>query len=225
MVNSIYTDKKGIYRDLYRTIEAEKQTHQTFQPKPRKGIYKDLYKHLDEEKQISFKAKQKEDKENIWHTYPLKGCAYSNDIGEAVRPIIGNSFAKLSWIPAIFYVLGAIISKILTANSNDKSKELQKEILFQLIASLLLPIIIIKSAGKFTHKVLDAVPRKTKDLIKDSIKRVNWLHTFGENFKSEKMNQYRTICESTAGLFALAVAAKPIDNFTEKILDRVYGRG
>lgn len=231
MINSISVNKKGIYKDLYRTIEAEKtkedQQDNNISIRERKGIYKDLYRTIESEN-LSFKANEKsKDKkeESFWHTYPLKACAYSNDIGEAIRPIIGEFFAKLSWLPAIFYVIGAILSKLLGSTSQDKSRELSKEILFQLIASLLLPILLVKSIGKATHKVLDALPVKSKDFVKNSIQKIDWLHKLGENFKSKKMSQYRAICESMVGLLALAVAVKPIDYCTEKVLDRVYSKG
>lgn len=226
MVSLIYTNKKGIYQDLYRTIEAEKQPQQNSQPIQRKGIYKDLYRTIDAEKrelprQISFKAnetnKKKEDKKSIWHTYPLKICAYSNDVGEAVRPVIGAFFAKLSWLPAIFYIIGAILSKALCPNSPDKSKEVSNEILFQGIASLLLPVMLVKSVGKVTHKVLDALPTKSKEFIKNGIKKFDWLHKLNEN-------RYRATCESAVGLLALTVAVKPIDYYTEKALDKVYSK-
>lgn len=237
MINQInYSNRKGIYRDLYREIDADnnkkKKMDAAYQtPRAKKGIYKDLYRQLEEDKSVSFKANEAkqteacEDKENIWHTYPLKGIAYSNDIGEALRPIIGSFLAKLSWIPAIFYVLGAILSKALDPSSSNKSKELTKEILFQSLASLALPILLVKSVGKATHKVLDKVPECTKDKIKNSIRQIDWLHKFGERFKKEEMNQYRVLAESGAGLFALAFAVKPIDNFVDNSLNQIYNRG
>lgn len=228
MINTIdYSNRKGIYKDLYREIGSDnKKKEASLAPITKKGIYRDIYRNLEEEKAVSFKAndaKTKEDKENAWHTYPLKWMAYSNDLGEALRPIIGGLFAKMSWGPGIFYVIGAIYSKARSSTDNpNKSRELNREILFQLLASLLLPILLVKSVGKATHKILDNVPIKTKDSIKNSIRQIDWLHKFGERFKNGEMNQYRTLAESGAGLFALAVAVKPIDNFVDRSLDRVY---
>lgn len=229
MINSVSINKRGIYKDLYRTIENDKkkenQQDNSIQAKERKGIYKNLYRTIESEN-VSFKGKEnKEDKENIWHSYPLKACAYSNDVGEAIRPIIGAFFAKLSWLPAIFYVLGAILSKMLGSTSKDKSNELSKEILFQLFASLLLPILLVKSVGKLTHKIIDKIPRQFKDDFVELIKKREKLHSFGEKFKTKEMNQYRAVCESTVGLFALAIAVRPIDHYTEKALDMVYSKG
>lgn len=218
MVSSIYSNKKGIYQDLYREIDAENKKKETSQIKRHpKGIYKDLYRTLETEK-TSFKASEKKkDKKSIWHTYPLKICAYSNDVGEAIRPVIGAFFAKLSWLPAIFYIIGSILSKVFDSGSPEKSKELSKEILFQGVASLLLPMILVKSVGKATHKILDALPVKSKDFIKNGIKKFDWLHKLNEN-------RYRATCESAVGLLALAVAVKPIDYYTEKALDKVYSK-
>lgn len=231
MINSIPVDRKGIYKDLYRTIEADKkkenQQDNNVQTRQKKGIYKDLYRTIASEN-VSFKANKGSDEkkeESVWHTYPLKACAYSNDIGEAIRPIIGAFFAKLSWLPAIFYVLGAILGKLLSSIPQDKSKELSKEILFQLIASLFLPILLVKSIGKLTHKIIDKIPRQFKDNLVELIKKREKLHNFGERFKTKEMNQYRAVCESTVGLFALAVAVRPIDYYTEKALDRAYSKG
>lgn len=225
MVASIYSNKKGIYKDLYREIDADNKKREASQvPKQKKGIYVDLYRQLEEDKAVSFKSNEedKKEKENIWHTYPLKGMAYSNDLGEAMRPIIGASLAKVSWIPTIIYGLFAILSKC-SDSDNNKSDGISREILFQLFASFLLPLLLVKSVGKATHKILDNVSVKTKENIKNSIKQIDWLHKFGEKFKNEKMNQYRTITESAMGLLALAIAVKPIDNFVDNSLNKVYG--
>lgn len=227
MVTSIYSNKKGIYKDLYREIDADnkkkkKEEEAYLAQRPKKGIYVDLYRQLEQDKAVSFKSNEEnKNEENIWHTYPLKGMAYSNDLGEAMRPIIGASLAKLSWIPTIIYGLFAILSKC-TDHENTESKGVGREILFQLFASFLLPLLLVKSVGKATHKILDNVSLKTKESIKNSIKQIDWLHKFGEKFKNEKMNQYRTITESAMGLLALAIAVKPIDNFVDKSLNKYY---
>lgn len=142
MINSVnYSNRKGIYKDLYREIDADNKKKETSQVKKQpKGIYKDLYRQLDEDKSVSFKASEqkkeavKKDKESIWHTYPLKGMAYSNDLGEALRPIIGGALARLSWIPTIFYALLAVLSKCFSSD-DKKSSRVEREVLFQLFAS------------------------------------------------------------------------------------------
>lgn len=49
MVQAIYTNKKGIYKNLYLEIDSEnkKKAEENALKKSPKGIYKDLYTHLD----------------------------------------------------------------------------------------------------------------------------------------------------------------------------------
>lgn len=225
MVAPIYSNRKGIYKDLYREIDADNKKKEASQVKKQpKGIYKDLYRQLDENKSVSFKVKQKEDDENIWHTYPLKTMAYSNDIGEALRPIVGGLLAKLSWIPTIMYALLSILSQCFSLKEKN-SNNVSRELLFQLLASFLLPILLVKSVGKATNKILDNVSLKAKEKLKTSIQQVDWLNKLFKKAESKKANGYRNVCVSTAGVFALALAVRPIDNFVDKSLDRVYNRG
>ena len=42
--------------------------------------------------------------------WPLRGAAFTNEVGEALRPIIGN-YATLSWIPALLYIGADIYDK------------------------------------------------------------------------------------------------------------------
>jgi len=47
--SNYYSNKKGIYKDLYRTLNDEK-SEKTFQNfRPRKGIYRDLYRNFEED--------------------------------------------------------------------------------------------------------------------------------------------------------------------------------
>ena len=73
------------------------------------------------------------EKQNIWHKYPLKYVVYSNDFGEAVRPVIGNMMARLSWIPSVSYTLLAL-------NSSGKRIILQKNWHFRELQVFYCPI-------------------------------------------------------------------------------------
>lgn len=47
MVQAIYTNRKGIYKDLYREIDTDNKKKESSQVKRQpKGIYKGLYAHL-----------------------------------------------------------------------------------------------------------------------------------------------------------------------------------
>jgi hypothetical protein len=211
-----YSHKRGIYKDLYNAISAEKNKEAISQAfRPRKGIYQNLYRQIEEDKKAPTISKEKK---NIWHQYPLKALVYTNDLGEALRPIIGNFYAKLSWLPSIIYTFFAISKN----NKKAESGNLTREILFQLFASFLLPLLMLKATRKIFNKIIDKIPLKSKETIKTSIKSNNWLYNFCKKFEKEKTSGHRNIGLSTLGLLVLAIAVKPIDNFVEHSLDKLY---
>lgn len=77
--------------------------------------------------------------------WPLRGAAFTNEVGEALRPIIGN-YATLSWIPALMYIGADVYDKY----KNDKneyspdSRRCLKQAVFQGMASIFLPLIAVK---------------------------------------------------------------------------------
>ena len=36
--------------------------------------------------------------------WPLRGAAFTNEVGEALRPIIGNA-ANMTWVPALMFMI------------------------------------------------------------------------------------------------------------------------
>lgn len=84
-------------------------------------------------------------KDPLMH-WPLRGAAYTNEIGEALRPLIGE-YATLSWVPALLYIGADIYDKY----KNDKteyspnSKRALKQAIFQGMASILLPLVAVKA--------------------------------------------------------------------------------
>ena len=77
--------------------------------------------------------------------WPLRGAAFTNEVGEALRPIIGN-YATLSWVPALMYIGADVYDKY----KNDKneyspdSRRCLKQAVFQGMASIFLPLIAVK---------------------------------------------------------------------------------
>lgn len=65
MVAPIHANKRGIYKDLYREIDADNKKREISQAKkPNKGIYIGLYKQFEHDKNMALKGSQK-DKEKI----------------------------------------------------------------------------------------------------------------------------------------------------------------
>ena len=77
--------------------------------------------------------------------WPLRGAAFTNEVGEALRPIIGGA-ANLTWVPALMYIGADVYDKY----KNDQmeyspdSKRCLKEAIFQGLASVCLPVFAVR---------------------------------------------------------------------------------
>lgn len=78
--------------------------------------------------------------------WPLRGAAFTNEVGEALRPLIGK-YATVSWAPALMYIGADIYDKYKNDNTeyNPDSKRLLKQAIFQGMASILLPLVAVKA--------------------------------------------------------------------------------
>ncbi len=76
--------------------------------------------------------------------WPIRGLAFSNEVGESLRPIIGN-YATLTWIPVLMYIGADIYDKYKNDQTeySPDSKRCLKQAIFQGLASMLLPIIAV----------------------------------------------------------------------------------
>lgn len=90
MVSSIYSDKKGIYRDLYRTLDSDNKKKKPVK-KQRKGIYIDLYKQIENDiKIISFKDSKENEQKSVHLTLIIM-----------LKKAIHNFLSKLSFFFSI----------------------------------------------------------------------------------------------------------------------------
>ena len=95
--------------------------------------------------------------------WPLRGAAFTNEIGEALRPMIGQ-YATLSWAPALLYIGADIYDKY----KNDKteyspnSRRCLKQAIFQGMASIFLPLVAVK----FGQNLFSMFGYLSKDKIK-----------------------------------------------------------
>ena len=77
--------------------------------------------------------------------WPLRGAAFSNEVGEALRPLIGN-YANLTWIPALMYIGADVYDKYKNNQTeySPDSKRCLKQAVFQGLASICLPVLAVK---------------------------------------------------------------------------------
>lgn len=149
---------------------------------------------------------------SVWHKYPLKLMVYSNDVGEAARPIIGNTLAKLSLIPAMFYTGFAL-------NAGKKKENLGKEILFQGIASFLMPFLLVKSSRAVAKKGIEMVPVKFRQAVKNETAKMPALDKLISKFSKKNSSGHKNIALTAFSMAALAVGVKPMDEMVKKVLD------
>ena len=111
-------------------------------------------------------------------SWPLRGAAFTNEVGEALRPVIGN-YATLSWAPALLYIGADIYDKYKNNQTeySPNSKRGLKQAIFQGSASILLPLIAVKAGqnlfsqfGKFaedkvTYNVKENVSKLAENFI------------------------------------------------------------
>ena len=78
--------------------------------------------------------------------WPLRGAAFTNEIGEALRPIIGG-YATLSWAPALMYIGADIYDKYKNDQNeySPNSRRCLKQAVFQGMASVFLPLVAVKA--------------------------------------------------------------------------------
>ena len=77
--------------------------------------------------------------------WPLRGAAFTNEVGEALRPLIGK-YATLTWAPALLYIGADVYDKYKNNQTeySPNSKRCLKQACFQGLASILLPIFAVK---------------------------------------------------------------------------------
>lgn len=71
-LHSNYSNRKGIYKDLYREIDSDnkkrtKEEEISKTRKPSKGIYADLYRQIEEDKIKFSESKSGQEENSFWH--------------------------------------------------------------------------------------------------------------------------------------------------------------
>ena len=86
-------------------------------------------------------------REDIYAKMPIRALGYSNELGEAIRPLC-PLLANLSWLPAIGYISADIADKYRQDEYGEKDhskRRATKQLATQLLASVLLPTIAVKA--------------------------------------------------------------------------------
>lgn len=87
--------------------------------------------------------------------WPLRGLAYTNEVGEIIRPMSGF-LANLLWVPAIGYIAADVADKYKHSpdgNNEPSKKRATKQLSFQMLASVLLPTAAVKVGQKAANGI------------------------------------------------------------------------
>lgn len=175
---------------------------------------------------INFRQSQSEDsaKQDKLHKFPLLALMYSSNIGESLRPVIGNTLATLSWAPSMLYAYLAISEKRKIADlSKEKEKDYNREILYQALGNLLIPQLVVLATRKISNHLIDKIPIKAKNTIKNTTKKVNLAENLIKKFESNsnKIDGHRNSAVATITLITILAISKPADFILNKFLDKI----
>lgn len=178
-------------------------------------------------KTVGFGSNKEEEAKDPYYQYPTRALAYTNEVGEALRPVpaIGNFWANALWVPAIGYFAADIYDKYKkgTDTTENDPRTAVSAAAFHTVASILSPVLAIKGAQwAATRKYGDKGDLVTK-IFTTLQDRSSGLSKFAERLPSgEKMlrslnkNAVTVTVKAVAGLATLAVLARPIDKLTER---------
>ncbi|MCM1265897.1 MAG: hypothetical protein NC200_06830 [Candidatus Gastranaerophilales bacterium] len=125
------------------------------------------------------KESKKEKRKDIYLDSPIRALGYTNELGEAIRPI-SPLLANLSWLPAIAYIGADVADKYKQdeyGNEDPSGKRASKQLATQLLASVLLPTAAVKTgqsivdnSAAYGKKGLSLTHRENiSDMVIDSI--------------------------------------------------------
>ena len=109
---------------------------------------------------IHKEEKKQEKRRDIYMEMPIRAFGYTNEIGEALRPVIGP-WAWASWVPAIAYIGSDVADKYAQdeyGNQVPSTERATKQLSTQLLASVLLPTAAVK-LGQNTVGMLSSLSK------------------------------------------------------------------
>lgn len=122
-----------------------------------------------------------EKRRDIYSEMPIRALGYTNELGEAIRPI-SPMLANLSWLPAIGYISADVADKYKQDDyaAKDPSKtRASKQLTTQLLASVFLPTFAVKLGQGLTNSMVMAGKtgltlnhrEKISEMVLDSMKK------------------------------------------------------
>lgn len=174
--------------------------------------------------------KQKQQYRDPLRNWPLKGLAYSNEVGAVVSGISPKVGTAL-WVPALMYIGADVYDKYKNddTNYNPSKKRGVKEAFFQGLASVMLPTAAVSlgqkvasTVSRFSKTGLSAKTRE--EVLEHSLEymQTKSLHTFVDNidgYKNGFVDSIKTFAQDAKGEFKAIPTAKKILGFINPLKD------
>ncbi|HSA07134.1 MAG TPA: hypothetical protein P5556_08120 [Candidatus Gastranaerophilales bacterium] len=172
------------------------------------------------------------DKKDPFLCYPGRALAYTDEIGEALRPAIGNVAATLFWAPALLYFGADVWDKYKKGTDdsyqNPDAKTGARQAIFHLIASIAGPVAAVHGAQEASmrlggEKFINNTLKKIEEPGSKLASKIEKTPLIGKKLldmlKNNATNKefLTSRFKTGVGLAALVFVALPIDIFTEKL--------
>lgn len=132
------------------------------------------------------KPTPKKDKD-VYADTPVRLLGFTNEVGAALSPIIGPVGELLTYAPALSYIAMDTKDKYHRGDDNNyetpSHKRATKQLIFQMMASVILPTAAVKASQALTNKILDSKAlEETRLSIADNVKKNQPLSNFIQKF-------------------------------------------
>lgn len=146
---------------------------------------------------------------NVWRDTPLRYVGYADELGEAMAPYIGHQAVTGSYLLSGLYALGDVITSSHRVYHKHRDLSRQHRIrktvtealdstLFHLAATVFIPALMIK-------------------YLRQGITR-----GMGHALVPPAIGRFRTPIATLAGVLAIPLISKPVDQAIDKVLDWTY---
>lgn len=134
---------------------------------------------------------QKNNKKDLYLDTPVRYLGFTNEVGAAVAPLIGPVGEMLTYIPAFLFIGADARDKYKRGDNDDyqtpSSERASKEVIFHMLASVILPTAVVKASQLLAERSIDHMPG-VKNNIKAFVDKRAGLKKLVNKFADKPLN-------------------------------------
>jgi len=126
-------------------------------------------------------------KKDIYKDTPVRLLGFANEAGAALSPLIGPVGEMITYAPAVGYIAMDVRDKFKRGDSdnyeNTSKKRATKQLIFQCLASVILPTAVVKTAQILADKAIDKMPavkNKVSTFVSERKSLSNFINIFAD---------------------------------------------